>query len=94
MPTRPFLVMPDHVCVPLEGEWRITALRGDWYVLGHNSVVPCGSKGAAENMLEELQSQTDVDLLAHEAIRGLDRIPEHWETNSLGEGDLRNSTTD
>lgn len=88
MPTRPFFVLPNGDCVPLEGPWRAEELRGDWYVLGHHSVVPCGSERAARSMLEELESQTDVDLLASEAIQRLDVIPESWETDSLGEPDL------
>lgn len=88
MPKRPFLVMPDGVCVPLEGEWRIARLGGDWYVLGHNSVVPCGSQRAAASMLEELVTRSDADLLAAEAISGLDQIPNTWETDSLTEADL------
>jgi hypothetical protein len=88
VPKRPFLVMPDGVCVPLEGEWRIARLRGDWYVLGHNSVVPCGSERAAASMLEELVTRSDADLLAAEAISGLDRIPNSWETDSLTEAEL------
>jgi len=85
VPKRPYLVLPDGVCVPLEGEWRAVQLRGNWYVLGHDSVVPCGSQRAANDMLEELQSRSDVDLLASEAISGLDRIPNSWESDSLGE---------
>jgi hypothetical protein len=88
VPKRPFLVMPDGVCVPLEGEWQIARLRGDWYVLGHNSVVPCGSERAATSMLEELVTQSDADLLAAEAISGLDQIPNSWETDSLTEAEL------
>ncbi len=88
MAKRPFFVLPGGECVPLEGEWRIAELRGDWYVLGHHSVVPCGSERAAASMLAELQAQTDVDLLASEAIAGLDRIPEAWESDSLTEADL------
>jgi len=88
VPKRPFLVMPDGVCVPLDGEWRIARLRGDWYVLGHNSVVPCGSERAAASMLEELVTRSDADLLAAEAISGLDRIPNSWETDSLPEAEL------
>jgi len=87
VPKRPFFVMPDGVCVPLEGEWRIARLRGDWYVLGHHSVVPCGSERAATSMLGQLQGQSDADLLAAEAINGLDRIPNRWETDSLSEAD-------
>ena len=88
MPKRPFLVLPDGHCVPLEGEWRTALLRGHWYVLGNHSVVPCGSERAALSMLAELQSRSDIDLLADEAICGLDQIPDVWETNSLGESDL------
>jgi type II secretory pathway component PulL len=75
MPKRPFFVMPDGTCIPLEGEWRVAELRGDWYVLGHHSVVPCGSERAATSMLEQLESQTDADRLAAEAIDVLDGPP-------------------
>jgi len=88
VPKRPFLVLPGGLCVPLEGDWHVAELRGDWYVLGHNSVVPCGSKRAAESMLAELESRSDVDLLADEAIDGIDRIPDGWEPESLGDADL------
>lgn len=88
MPKRPFFVLPGGLCVPLEGDWRIVELRGDWYVLGHNSVVPCGSERAAANVLAQLEEQTDIDLLATEAIAGLDRIQESWETNTLDESAL------
>ena len=88
MPTRPFLVLPGGLCVPLEGDWHVAELRGDWYVLGHNSVVPCGSKRAAEGMLGELERRSDADLLAGQAIDGIDRIPDGWETDALGESDL------
>ena len=87
MPKRPYLVLPEGLCIPLDGDWRIECLRGNWYVLGHHSVVPCGSRRAAMSMLEELREQTDVDRLAADAIRGLDAIPESWETDSLGEID-------
>jgi hypothetical protein len=82
-------VLPGGVCIPLEGDWRTAELRGEWYVLGHNSVVPCGSERAAQSMLVQLQDQTDIDVLASEAIEGLDRIPESWETDSLSEASLR-----
>jgi len=89
VPKRPFLVLPGGICVPLEGDWRKAELRGEWYVLGHNSVVPCGSERSAQSMLDQLQEQTDIDVLASEAIEGLDRIPESWESNSLDESSLR-----
>lgn len=75
MPTRPYFVMPGGECVPLEGEWRVVELRGDWYVLGHDSVVPCGSRKAATSMLADLESRTDADRLASEAIESLDQLP-------------------
>jgi hypothetical protein len=80
--------MLDGLCVPLEGAWRIARLRGDWYVLGHHAVVPCGSERAATSMLAQLETRSDADLLAAEAINGLDRIPDRWATNTLGEDDL------
>lgn len=76
MPTRPFLVLPGGECVPLEGEWRIAQVRGDWYVLGHHSVVPCGSRRAATSMLEQLRDRTDADHLAAEAIEALEPVVE------------------
>ena len=74
MPTRPFFVLPGGECVPLEGDWRIAELRGDWYVLGHHSVVPCGSQRAAESMLTELRARHDADWLAAEALDGLNGL--------------------
>ena len=84
---RPFFVQPGGDCVPLEGPWRVEQLDDGWYVLGHHAVVPCGSERAAHGMLAELESRTDADDLAAEAIASLDRIPEAWETDSLGEAE-------
>jgi hypothetical protein len=67
--------MPDGECIPLEGKWRVVELRGDWYVLGHDSVVPCGSRKAAASMLTELESRTNADRLASQAIEDLERLP-------------------
>ena len=88
MAKRPFFVQTNGDCVPLKGDWRIAELGGDWYVLGHHSVVPCSSENAAHSMLSELTAQTDVDLLASEAIAGMDRIPDGWETDSVSEANL------
>jgi type II secretory pathway component PulL len=82
---RPFFVLPDGQCIPLEGDWRAVELRGDWYVLGQNSVVPCGSQRAAHSVLEQLLSQTDADRLATEAIERLDQLPTIDETERLEE---------
>ena len=73
---RPFFVQPNGECVPLEGAWRIEQFSGDWYVIGHHSVVPCGSRRAAESMHAELSHETDADALAAEAIAGLDPVPD------------------
>ena len=88
MPTRPFYVQRNGDCIPLEGGWRVAEIEGDWYVLGHHSAVRCDSERAARSMFEELSAQSDVDALANEAIEGLDRIPETWETETLGEAEL------
>ena len=88
MPTRPFYVLRNGECVPLEGEWRVAELDGEWFVLGHHSVVPCGSERAAQSMLEELRARSDADLLAIEAIEGLDRLPESWDAHALTEVEL------
>ena len=83
MPKRPFFVRTNGECVPLEGAWRTECLDGNWYVMGHHSVVPCSSEHAARNVLEELHAQIDIDLLASEAIETLGRFPEPWETDLL-----------
>ncbi|MBW2424201.1 MAG: hypothetical protein JRG86_08130 [Deltaproteobacteria bacterium] len=88
MPTRPFFVLPGGECVPLEGDWRIAELRGDWYVLGHHSVVPCGSQRAAESMLAELRASHDADWLAAEALDGLDGVLGADAIEALDEADL------
>jgi len=87
MPTRPFYVQRNGDCIPLEGDWRVAQLDGQWLVLGHHSVVQCDSERAARSMLDELAERTDVDRLAEEAIAALDRNSETWETDSLGEAE-------
>ncbi len=74
MSKRPFLVLPSGLCIPLEGKWRAVELRGDWYLLGQDSVVPCRSQRAADGLLKQLLCQTDADQLAAEAIERLDRL--------------------
>jgi len=75
LPTRPFFVLPNGDCIPLDGDWHVAEIRGDWYVLGHHSVVPCGSQRAALSMVDELENQTDADRLASEAIENLELLP-------------------
>ena len=72
----------------LVSEWRVAELRGHWYVLGHHSVVPCGSERAALGMLAELERRSDADRLASEVIAGLDLTPDGWESETLGESEI------
>ncbi len=90
MPTRPFFVQRNGVCVPLEGDWRVECLEGEWYVLGHHSVVPCGSQRAALGMLEELAARSDADRLAIEAIESLECLPALGDVDAdvFGEAEL------
>lgn len=88
MPKRPFFVQPNGECVPLEGDWRVVHLQDGWYVLGHHSVVPCGSERAARAMIEELSARSDADLLASEAIETLDHLRDDREWDPLEGADL------
>jgi hypothetical protein len=54
-------------------------------VLGHHAALPCESETAGQHLISELESQTDADQLASEAIETLGRLPDAWETDSLGE---------
>jgi len=65
---RPFLVLPGGVCVPLEGEYRVEELRGEWYVLGHNSVVRFDSQREAVAKFSELTGARGPDVLAGRAL--------------------------
>ena len=89
MPKRPFYVQRNGECVPLEGAWRIEILGGEWYVLGHHSVVPCGSERAALSMLAQLSAETDANRLAADAIADLDVLTE-FETSGAFETGERN----
>jgi hypothetical protein len=65
---RPFLVLPGGVCVPLEGDWRVEELRGEWYVLGHHSVTRFDSQHAAATRLAQLTGASEPDVLAGIAL--------------------------
>jgi|JI10StandDraft_1071094.scaffolds.fasta_scaffold598127_2 hypothetical protein len=65
---RPFLVLPGGVCVPLEGEWRIEELRGEWYVLGHNSVHRCETHDQAVTRFAHLTGTDEAEVLASIAL--------------------------
>ena len=88
MPTRPFYVQRNGDCIPLEGAWRVRQIEGDWLVLGHHSVVPCGSERAALSMLEELEAQSDVDALANEALAVLEDLADRARTRGGGKSNV------
>lgn len=71
----PFLVFPGGDCVPIDGPLRVAELRDGWYVIGHNSTVPCGSEAAARDALAHLTAERDPNSLAEEAVELLD-VPE------------------
>lgn len=65
---RPFLVLPGGVCVPLEGDFRIEELRGEWFVLGHHSVTRCDSHREAVAKFAQLTGTDQSDVLAGIAL--------------------------
>lgn len=71
MPTRPFLVLPNQVCVPLEGVYRVECHDDQWYVLGHNEVHPARSQNEAVHQLERLRDDEEAHRLAGQALEGL-----------------------
>jgi hypothetical protein len=88
MPNRPFFVQRNGDCVPLEGEWRVECLEGDWYVLGHHSVVPCPTEHAARATCADLSSRNDANRLAIEAIEGLGLVFPAQDSDVFSEADL------
>ena len=71
MHRRPFLVTPERECIPLEGPYRVEAVRGEWYVLGEHRALPCASEREALVRLAGLAAAHDADALASEALEGL-----------------------
>jgi len=65
---RPFLVLPGGDCVPLEGDYRVEELRGDWYVLGQHSVARFETEREAVARLAQLQGVREPDALAALAV--------------------------
>ena len=71
MPKRPFLVTPDHECIPLEGPYRVEPVRGEWWVLGEHRAVRCDGLEAARSMLDRMRTEHDAHELVAEALEGL-----------------------
>jgi len=72
---RPFLVLPGGDCVPLEGDWRVEALRGEWYVLGHHSVFRFDTEQEALARLAHLRGDASPNAVAAFTLE-LDDEPE------------------
>lgn len=72
---RPFLVLPGGDCVPLEGDWRIEPLRGEWYVLGHHTVFRFDTEQEALARLAHLRGDASPDAVAAFTLE-LDDEPE------------------
>ncbi|MBY0401884.1 hypothetical protein K2X89_16445 [Myxococcota bacterium] len=72
---RPFLVLPGGDCVPLEGDWRIEPLRGEWYVLGHHSVFRFETEQEALARLAHLRGEASPNAVAAFTLE-LDDEPE------------------
>lgn len=90
---RPFLVLPGGDCVPLEGDWRIEMLRGEWYVLGHHEVHPCHSERDARLRLDHLRGGVGPNEIAAYALEDEGdaenpRAPHPPRAPFLGEADL------
>jgi hypothetical protein len=92
---RPFLVLPDGDCVPLEGDWRVETLRGEWYVLGHNSVFRFKTEQEAEARLAHLRGTAEPNDVAARTLELADAAGDANDLAALvpadhfGEADLR-----
>ena len=71
MPTRPFLVLRNHECVPLEGPYRVEFQDDYWFVLGHNEAHKTAGDLEAQALLERLSDDEEANRLAHQALEGL-----------------------
>ena len=71
MPTRPFLVLQNQICVPLEGAYRVEFHEERWFVLGHNEAHVAPSETQAHHLLDRLRDDEEAHRLADEALEGL-----------------------
>lgn len=71
MPTRPFLVLRNHDCVPLEGPYRVEHHEERWFVLGHNEVHATPGELEAQALIEQLRDDEEAHRLANEALEAL-----------------------
>lgn len=82
----PFLVFPGGLCIPIDGPLRVAELPDGWYVIGHNSTVPCGSQAAARDTLKHLLLALDPHTLASEALERLEFALPELDLESAGSG--------
>jgi len=69
--TRPFLVLRNQECVPLEGPYRAEEHEGRWYVLGHHRAIECEDESRARLDVQRLTETQDVHALTAEALESL-----------------------
>jgi hypothetical protein len=69
-----FLVFPGGDCVPIDGPLRVALLRDGWYVIGRNSIAPCGSERAARDALAHLLAADSPHARAEEALHSLEDL--------------------
>ena len=65
---RPFLVLPNHMCVPLEGPYRLEEHQGQWWVLGNHDAVACNSEQIARLTLSRVNLEHDAHALMADAL--------------------------
>jgi len=71
MPSRPYLVLRNHECVPLEGPYRVEQHDERWFVLGHNEAHAASGETHARALLDQLRDDEEAHRLAGEALEGL-----------------------
>jgi len=89
MHRRPFLVLPGGECVPLEGDYRVEELRGEWWVLGQHAAIRCAGEREALARFAQLTGTRGPDDLAALALELTDDGPFGPTGGVIGEADLR-----
>lgn len=83
MPSRPFLVLRNQTCVPLEGPYRVECHEERWFVLGHNEAHAARSEAEARHLLERMRDDAEAHRLANEALEALGGFEGELEVSSI-----------
>jgi hypothetical protein len=83
MPTRPFLVLRNQTCVPLEGPYRVECHEERWFVLGHNEAHAVRSEAEAWHLLERMRDDEEAHRLANEALEALGGLDREFDVSSI-----------